>query len=132
MTESPFTGVSLAELGRRLRAGETDPVELLDRALAAIEAAQPGLNAFVTVDAQRARAAAVERRAEPAREVDPGPWAGTPEGRYGYRPGCGASAASGRPSVGSTPPGCSRCPGRWTRSARWPARSPTRGSAGAR
>ena len=78
MTEGPFTGVSLAELGRRLRAGETDPVELLDRALAAIEAAQPVLNAFVTVDAQRARAAAVERRDELAREVDRGPLHGIP------------------------------------------------------
>src|SRR5256886_8268184 len=78
MTEGPFIGVSLAELGRRLRAGETDPVELLDRALAAIEAAQPVLNAFVTVDAQRARAAAVERRDELAREVDRGPLHGIP------------------------------------------------------
>jgi aspartyl-tRNA(Asn)/glutamyl-tRNA(Gln) amidotransferase subunit A len=76
--DGPFTGVSLAELGGRLRAGATDPIELLDRALAAIEAAQPALNAFVTVDAEGARAVATRRRDELARGVDHGPLHGIP------------------------------------------------------
>ncbi|OLE26640.1 MAG: hypothetical protein AUG44_12360 [Actinobacteria bacterium 13_1_20CM_3_71_11] len=81
MTElvtGPFTGISLTELGRRLRAGETDPVELVDRALAAIEAAQPALNAFVTVDADGARKVGLQRRDELARGVDHGPLHGIP------------------------------------------------------
>jgi aspartyl-tRNA(Asn)/glutamyl-tRNA(Gln) amidotransferase subunit A len=78
MMEGPFSGVSIAELGRRLRAGETDPVELLDRALAAIDAAQPALNAFVTVDAEGARTVAVQRREDLARGVDHGPLHGIP------------------------------------------------------
>jgi aspartyl-tRNA(Asn)/glutamyl-tRNA(Gln) amidotransferase subunit A len=81
MTElaaGPFTGISVTELGRRLRAGQTDPVELVDRAVAAIEAAQPVLNAFVTVDADGARKVAAERRDELARGVDHGPLHGIP------------------------------------------------------
>src|SRR5690349_5168201 len=81
MTElvaGPFTGVSLAGIGRQLRAGGTDPVELLDRTLAAIDAAQPALNAFVTVDADGARAVAVRRRDELARGIDHGPLHGIP------------------------------------------------------
>jgi aspartyl-tRNA(Asn)/glutamyl-tRNA(Gln) amidotransferase subunit A len=74
----PFTGVPLAELGRRLRTGATDPVELLDRALAAIDATQPALNAFVTVDAGGARAVAARRRDELARGADHGPLHGIP------------------------------------------------------
>ncbi len=68
---------SLADLGRQLRTG-LDPVELLERTLAAIEAAQPVLNAFVTVDAEGARAAAEHARAELASGVDRGELHGVP------------------------------------------------------
>jgi Asp-tRNA(Asn)/Glu-tRNA(Gln) amidotransferase A subunit family amidase len=78
LVAGPFTGISLTELGRRLRAGEADPVEVVERALAAIEAAQPSLNAFVTVDADGARSVAVQRRDELARGVDHGPLHGVP------------------------------------------------------
>ncbi len=74
----PFAGRTLAEVGRELRAGATDPVELLDATLTAVSAAQPRYNAFVTVDADGAGAAAVRARDELARGVDRGPLHGVP------------------------------------------------------
>jgi aspartyl-tRNA(Asn)/glutamyl-tRNA(Gln) amidotransferase subunit A len=74
----PFTGVTLAAVTTKLRDGATDPVELTRQALAAIEASQPSINAFVTVDADGALAAAEQARAERARGVDRGPLHGVP------------------------------------------------------
>ena len=82
-----FTGVTLAEIGHWLRGGTRmaapaaaagDPVELLDRTLAAIHAAQPSINAFVTIDAERAQADATGARDELARGADRGPLHGVP------------------------------------------------------
>jgi Asp-tRNA(Asn)/Glu-tRNA(Gln) amidotransferase A subunit family amidase len=69
----PFTGRTLAEVRRGL-----DPVELLERTLAAVAEAQPRYNAFVTVDADGARAAALRARTELAHGVDRGPLHGVP------------------------------------------------------
>jgi aspartyl-tRNA(Asn)/glutamyl-tRNA(Gln) amidotransferase subunit A len=57
--------VSLAALARRLAAGEVSPVEAVRASLAAIEALDPRLNAFISVrgDEALAEAAALERRA---------------------------------------------------------------------
>jgi len=74
----PFTGVPLAAVADRLRAGGTDPVELTRRSLAAIEDSQAALNAFVTVDHDGALAAAGRARDELARGVDRGPLHGVP------------------------------------------------------
>ena len=74
----PFTGVPLASIADRLRAGGTDPVELTRRSLAAIEESQAVLNAFVTVDHDGALAAAERARDELARGVDRGPLHGIP------------------------------------------------------
>ncbi|HKT06188.1 MAG TPA: amidase, partial [Rugosimonospora sp.] len=74
----PFTGLSIAGTAQALRDGRTDPVELVDRTLSAIHAAQPVLNAFVTVDGEGARRAAQRCRAELARGVDRGPLHGVP------------------------------------------------------
>src|SRR6266508_1463560 len=74
----PFTGRTIAAIGADLRAGVSDPVALLDETLAAIQAAQPAVNAFVTVDGDGARAAAELARAELARGVDRGPLHGVP------------------------------------------------------
>src|SRR5439155_871611 len=68
----PFAGRTLAEVGRDLRAGRTGPVELVEATLAAVEAAQPRYNAFVTVDAEGARAAAVRAAGELAGGTGPG------------------------------------------------------------
>src|SRR5271167_5286577 len=62
MTDLAFT--SAAELARLIARRELSPVELVDAALARIERAQPALNAFITVTAEPARAAA--RAAEAA------------------------------------------------------------------
>jgi len=73
----PFTGRSLAELGRSLRAGETSAVALCHAALAAA-AAHADLNAFTALDPDTAGAAAVRADAELARGVDRGPLHGMP------------------------------------------------------
>ena len=74
MTTGPFTGRTLADTVERLRSGAGDPVDLVDATLDAIAAAQPVLNAFVTVDAEGARKAARAARDEPPR----GPLHGVP------------------------------------------------------
>jgi aspartyl-tRNA(Asn)/glutamyl-tRNA(Gln) amidotransferase subunit A len=74
----PFTGRTIAEVAAALRSGADDPVALLGRALAATDASQPVLNAFVTVDASGARAAAAQARDELAAGVDRGPLHGVP------------------------------------------------------
>jgi Asp-tRNA(Asn)/Glu-tRNA(Gln) amidotransferase A subunit family amidase len=52
------------ELVRRIRARDLSPVELLDAVLARVESVDPRVHAFMTLDAERARAAA--RAAEAA------------------------------------------------------------------
>jgi aspartyl-tRNA(Asn)/glutamyl-tRNA(Gln) amidotransferase subunit A len=76
--DGPFAGITLAELGRQLRDGGTDPVELADRALAAARSAQPVGNAFVCLDPDGALAAADLLRTELARGADRGPLHGIP------------------------------------------------------
>ena len=49
---------SLIGMAEQVRAGEISPVELVEAHLARIECLNPKLNAFVTVDAERARARA--------------------------------------------------------------------------
>ena len=56
MTDLAFTPA--AELARLIARRELSPVELVDMVLARIEGAQPTLNAFITVIAEPARAAA--------------------------------------------------------------------------
>ncbi|HUI34327.1 MAG TPA: amidase, partial [Stellaceae bacterium] len=61
MTDHAFTSAS--ELAALVAARSVSPVELVDDALARIEATQPSLNAFITVCAEEARAAAWEAEA---------------------------------------------------------------------
>ena len=69
---------SIGEIARRYRAGTLSPVEVTERTLARIEALNPTLNAFITVTADTALAAA--RQAEAALRVgeDRGPLHGIP------------------------------------------------------
>jgi Asp-tRNA(Asn)/Glu-tRNA(Gln) amidotransferase A subunit family amidase len=76
----PFLGSSLDAIARSLRDGSTDPVTLTEQALAAIDAAQPVLNAFVTVDHEGARRAAIVARDELAAGRDRGLLHGVPVG----------------------------------------------------
>jgi aspartyl-tRNA(Asn)/glutamyl-tRNA(Gln) amidotransferase subunit A len=74
----PFADTSLPHLADQLRRGAVDPVELAQRSLAAIAESQPTINAFVTVDAAGALAAAERARDELARGVHRGPLHGVP------------------------------------------------------
>src|SRR5690348_17016790 len=58
------------EQAARVRAGDVTPLELVDLYLERIERLDPQLNAYVTLDAERARATAQERLQ--------GPFAGVP------------------------------------------------------
>ncbi|MFI7439610.1 amidase [Nonomuraea indica] len=78
--EGHFAGRTLAELARDLRAGSTTSVELTRHALDAIARLDLRLNAFITVDADGAMAAARQADAELARGVDRGPLHGVPAG----------------------------------------------------
>jgi Asp-tRNA(Asn)/Glu-tRNA(Gln) amidotransferase A subunit family amidase len=74
----PFTGLAIADVARMLRDGTTDPVALLERTLDAIRAAQPAINAFVTVDEVGARRAAARAAAALAAGQDHGELLGVP------------------------------------------------------
>ena len=71
---------TVAELADQVRRKERAAVEVVDQALAAIEAGNDALNAFVVVDADLARRAAADVDATVARGEDPGPLAGVPFG----------------------------------------------------
>src|SRR5689334_9110620 len=75
---APFAGVDVGSIAGWLRDGSADPVDLTERALAAVAVAQPVINAFVTVDSEGARFAAALARDELARGVDRGPLHGIP------------------------------------------------------
>jgi len=95
-----FAGV--AALARRIRARELSPVELVDAALARIEAIGPRLNCFVTVTADRAREEARAAEAEIAAGRWRGPLHGLPYGlkdlvdTRGIRTTFGAAPYAGR------------------------------------
>ena len=69
---------TIADAARDLRAGRISSAQLIEDALAAIARHQPHTNAFVTVDADGARAAANARDEERARGTDRGPLHGIP------------------------------------------------------
>ncbi len=71
---------SVVDLAESVRSGQKKAVELLDRAMAAIEARNEALNAFVHVDADLARRAAEAVDAKVSAGEDPGPLAGVPFG----------------------------------------------------
>jgi aspartyl-tRNA(Asn)/glutamyl-tRNA(Gln) amidotransferase subunit A len=70
--------LSIAEAGRQLRAGLTTSVALTQQALDAAVAAQPKLNAFITLTAERALDDARKADAAFAADTDAGPFQGVP------------------------------------------------------
>ncbi|MEU7743334.1 amidase [Nonomuraea sp. NPDC049158] len=76
----PFTGRTIDGLARDLREGRTTSTALVQLALDAIAELDPLLNAFVTVDAAGARAAARRADDELAGGTDRGPLHGVPVG----------------------------------------------------
>jgi aspartyl-tRNA(Asn)/glutamyl-tRNA(Gln) amidotransferase subunit A len=70
--------ISIAEAGRQLRAGTTSSVALTEQALGAVAAAEPKLNAFITLTAERAMDDARKADAAFAAGKDAGPFQGVP------------------------------------------------------
>lgn len=70
----------MIQTARQVRDKQRKAVEVLDECLAAIDAADPQLNAFVHLDLDGARAAAEGLDRAVARGDDPGPLAGVPFG----------------------------------------------------
>ncbi|MGW0811238.1 amidase [Nonomuraea sp. NPDC002799] len=78
VSPGPFTGRTVTDLAQDLRAGRTSSAELVKLALDAIAELDPPLNAFVTVDAGGALAAARRADDELAGGADRGPLHGVP------------------------------------------------------
>src|SRR6185436_3939162 len=70
--------VTIAEIGRRLRAREVSVRELVEESLRAVARENPRLNAFITVTEGAARARAIELDAMLSRGVSLGPLHGVP------------------------------------------------------
>ncbi|MDZ7727900.1 MAG: amidase [Dehalococcoidia bacterium] len=72
--------LSIAEAGRRLRAGEVRSAELIDAAIRQVDTHESKLNAFITPMLDEARAAAARADADFAAGIDRGPLQGIPVG----------------------------------------------------
>ncbi|WP_439944109.1 amidase [Streptomyces sp. BBFR115] len=70
--------LSLAAASDAIRAGRLSPVELVDSVLERVEQVEPGLGAYVTITAERARRAARDAEDEAARGLWRGPLHGIP------------------------------------------------------
>jgi aspartyl-tRNA(Asn)/glutamyl-tRNA(Gln) amidotransferase subunit A len=70
--------VTLVDAAAAWRAGRVRAIELVEHSLAAIDRDQQRTNAFIRVDADQARAAAVRADADRARGIDRGPLHGLP------------------------------------------------------
>ena len=71
---------TVIEIAESVRRGELKATEVLEESLAAIDASNPPLNAFVHLDPEMARSTAEGVDAAVARGEDPGPLAGVPFG----------------------------------------------------
>jgi amidase len=78
MMNGALVRLPAVELARLIRAREASPVEVLEAHLAAIEKHNDRINAFCTLAAEQARAAARAVEAALARGEEPGPLAGVP------------------------------------------------------
>jgi aspartyl-tRNA(Asn)/glutamyl-tRNA(Gln) amidotransferase subunit A len=70
--------MTISEFGRKLRAGQTTSVAITDECLRRIDADNPRLNAFISIQADEARRAAEQADADLAAGRDHGPLHGVP------------------------------------------------------
>jgi amidase len=91
---NPLARLSAVELARLMRERQASPVEVLDAHLAAIEKYNDRINAFCTVAAEQARAAAVAAEQALARG-EAGPLAGVPVGIKDLTPTAGIRTTCG-------------------------------------
>lgn len=105
-----FRRTPLVELAGSVRRGQVSARELTEQALEAIERRNPAVNAFVAVDAERARreAAAVDQIV--ASGGDPGPLAGIPLGVKDLEDAAGYRTTSGSPLFADRPVATSDSP----------------------
>lgn len=80
MSTNEIAFLPAVEQAARIRSGELSPIEVIDAAFAQIAALNPIVNAVVTLDEERARAAAREAEAATRRGDDLGPLHGLPIG----------------------------------------------------
>src|SRR5437016_8259078 len=92
-TELCFTPAT--DLARAIRARELSPVELIDAILARIEAVNPKINAYCTVVAEQARAAAREAERQVMRGAPVGTLHGLPISIKDLTPTAGIRTTSG-------------------------------------
>ena len=99
-----FRAHSVVDLARDVREGRRTAVSLVDHALDQIARHNPELNAFVSVDGERARAAAEAVDRSVAAGVDPGPLAGIPLGVKDLEDAAGHVTTHGSPAFVDHPP----------------------------
>jgi aspartyl-tRNA(Asn)/glutamyl-tRNA(Gln) amidotransferase subunit A len=99
-----FRTESVIDLASQVRGGHRTATELVDHALAAIEAHNPTINAFVAVDGDQARAAAEAVDARVAAGHDPGPLAGIPIGVKDLEDAAGYVTTHGSAAYADGPP----------------------------
>ncbi len=99
-----FRTASVVDLADRVRNGSLTAAELVDHALARIDAGNPTINAFVAVDGDRARAAAEAVDATVASGGDPGPLAGIPIGVKDLEDAAGYVTTHGSAAYADRPP----------------------------
>jgi aspartyl-tRNA(Asn)/glutamyl-tRNA(Gln) amidotransferase subunit A len=98
-----FRSESVVALAEQVRGGQASARQVVDHALDQIAKLNPTINAFVSVDEDRARAGAEAIDAKVAAGVDPGPLAGIPLGvkdlehAAGYVTTHGSQAFAGHP-----------------------------------
>lgn len=96
--------LSLAELVASVRSGERSPVEIVDAALARIEAVDVVVRAFVALDVDGARRQAHALAERIAAGDDPGPLAGVPVGVKDLEDAAGFVTTHGDPARAADPP----------------------------
>jgi len=101
---SPYSGMTLRQLGERLRSGNLTCLRLMEQTLAFIKAQDPHIHAFVALDAEHALAAATTADADLQNGIDRGLLHGIPFAVKdmidcaGFETGCGA-----RKSINNNP-----------------------------